>query len=90
MAGYHAEKSGHSSFSQSTEQLKPLTEEEKAERLKELKAKMDEKRKVQAEASKEDDKRNEIIRQQRGKAGTLAVTCVILMSHRRSKQSGRT
>ncbi|TIC19816.1 hypothetical protein E3Q12_04056 [Wallemia mellicola] len=67
LAGYHAEKSGHASFSQSTEQLKPLTEEEKAERLKELKAKMDEKRKAQAEASKEDDKRNEIIRQQRGK-----------------------
>lgn len=50
---------------------------------------MDEKRKAQAEASKEDDKRNEIIRQQRGKVGTLAVTCVILMSHRRNKQSER-
>ncbi|TIB31916.1 hypothetical protein E3P84_02726 [Wallemia ichthyophaga] len=67
LAGYHAEKSGHASFSQSTEEIKPLTEDEKAERLQQLKSKMDEKRKVQAEAGKEDDKRNELIRVQRGK-----------------------
>lgn len=69
LAGYHAEKSGHASFSQSTEEIKPLTEDEKAERLQQLKSKMDEKRKVQAEAGKEDDKRNELIRVQRGKVG---------------------
>ncbi|TIA87262.1 hypothetical protein E3P99_03296 [Wallemia hederae] len=67
LAGYHAEKAGHASFSQSTEEIKPLSEHEKAERLQQLKAKMDEKRKVQAEANKEDDKRNELIRVQRGK-----------------------
>ena len=73
LAGYHAEKSGHSNFSQSTEAIKPLTEEEKAQRLTELKAKMEEKRKKQAEDSKIEDKQNEFIRQQRGKVGVTSL-----------------
>lgn len=35
LASFHAEKSGHTNFEESTEELKPLTEEEKKERLEE-------------------------------------------------------
>lgn len=34
-ASFHAEKSGHTNFEESTEEIKPLTEEEKKERLQE-------------------------------------------------------
>lgn len=33
LAMYHAEKSGHEDFSESSEEIKPLTEEEKKQRL---------------------------------------------------------
>lgn len=36
LAQYHSTKSGHTEFEESTEELKPLTEEEKAEKLKEV------------------------------------------------------
>lgn len=36
MASYHSTKSGHTEFEESTEELKPLTEEEKAQKLEEV------------------------------------------------------
>ncbi|GAA5852423.1 hypothetical protein JCM3766R1_001884 [Sporobolomyces carnicolor] len=67
LAQFHGTKSGHTSFEESTEEIKPLTEEEKAEKLKELKAKMEEKRKVQAKKDAEEAKANEAIRRKGGK-----------------------
>jgi len=92
LASYHSTKSGHTNFEESTEELKPLTEEEKAEKLREvrpsrsvnfafhapaadgrplarsqLRAKMDEKRRIQAKLDAEENKRNEEIRRKSGK-----------------------
>ncbi|GAA5900835.1 hypothetical protein JCM8208_004623 [Rhodotorula glutinis] len=67
LASYHSTKSDHTNFEESTEELKPLTEEEKAEKLRELRAKMDEKRRVQAKLDAEENKRNEEIRRKSGK-----------------------
>ncbi|GAA5931123.1 uncharacterized protein JCM15063_002549 [Sporobolomyces koalae] len=67
LAQFHGTKSGHSSFEESTEEIKPLTEEEKAEKLKELRIKMEEKRKVQAKKDAEEAKANEAIRRKGGK-----------------------
>ncbi|KAF2198525.1 hypothetical protein GQ43DRAFT_443262 [Delitschia confertaspora ATCC 74209] len=61
-AEFHASKSGHVNFAQSTEEIKPLTEEEKAARLEEMKAKLAAKRAAQAEQDKIDRKKNEQIR----------------------------
>jgi hypothetical protein len=61
-AQFHGEKTGHEQFSESTEELKPLTEEEKAQRLQELKEKLAAKRALQSEQEKEDRKKNEQIR----------------------------
>lgn len=94
LASYHSTKSGHTNFEESTEELKPLTEEEKAEKLREvrpscpcflssavaptctkthtvprpqLRAKMDEKKKLQAKQDAEEARRNEEIRRKSGK-----------------------
>jgi preprotein translocase subunit SecD len=61
-AEFHGSKTGHENFSESTEEIAPLTEEEKKQRLEELKNKLASKRAAQAEADKEDRKRNEQIR----------------------------
>lgn len=61
-AEFHGSKSGHENFSESTEEIKPLTEEEKTARLAELKEKLALKRATQAEQDKEDRKKNEQIR----------------------------
>lgn len=61
-AEFHGTKSGHENFSESTEEIAPLTEEEKKQRLEELKEKLALKRAAQAEQDKEDRKRNEQIR----------------------------
>jgi hypothetical protein len=53
--------SGHQDFSESTEEIAPLTEQERAEKLEALKEKLKEKRAKQALADKEDAKRNEVI-----------------------------
>lgn len=66
-AQFHAEKSGHTDFAESSEELAPLTEAEKAQRLQELKAKLAEKRAAQAVADKADQKRNEEIRKKHTK-----------------------
>lgn len=39
-AEFHASRSGHENFEESTEEIKPLTEEEKKQKLEELRAAM--------------------------------------------------
>lgn len=51
---YHAAKSNHSSFSESSEEKKPLSEEEKKEQLKKLEEKMRAKRLEREEKEKKD------------------------------------
>ncbi|KIK57105.1 hypothetical protein GYMLUDRAFT_204361 [Collybiopsis luxurians FD-317 M1] len=67
LANYHAEKSGHDQFEESTEEVKPLTEEEKKEKLAELRAKMAEKRSRQSIQDAADAKANENLRRKAGK-----------------------
>ncbi|KAF9269301.1 hypothetical protein L218DRAFT_953866 [Marasmius fiardii PR-910] len=67
LANFHAEKSGHDQFEESTEEIKPLTEEEKKERLAELRAKMAEKRAHKAVEDAAEQKANEAIRRKAGK-----------------------
>ncbi|KAL7622968.1 hypothetical protein AAE478_006647 [Parahypoxylon ruwenzoriense] len=62
-AEFHANKSGHTDFAESTEEIAPLTEEEKKKRLEELRERVKAKKAGQAEVDKEDHKRNEQIRQ---------------------------
>jgi hypothetical protein len=52
--------SGHENFSESTEEIAPLTEEEKKQRLEELRTKMAEKKARQAILDKEEQKANEV------------------------------
>ncbi|KAK7555802.1 ubiquitin-related domain-containing protein [Phyllosticta citricarpa] len=59
---FHANKSGHANFEESTEVLKPLTEEEKKAKLENLRAKLAVKRAGQAEQDKLDKAKNDEIR----------------------------
>lgn len=59
-AEFHASKSQHVDFAESTEEIAPLTEEQKEERLAELREKLAAKRAVQSEQDKVDKKRNEV------------------------------
>ncbi|CAK7222706.1 hypothetical protein SCUCBS95973_004936 [Sporothrix curviconia] len=61
-AEFHASKSGHTDFAESTEEIAPLTEAEKQARLEELRQRLKEKRANQAVADREDQKKNEKIR----------------------------
>ncbi|KAI9371558.1 hypothetical protein BJX61DRAFT_20745 [Aspergillus egyptiacus] len=61
-AEFHASKTEHVDFSESTEEVAPLTEEEKKARLQELREKLAAKRAGQSEQDKIDKKRNEEIR----------------------------
>ncbi|TDZ33490.1 UBX domain-containing protein 1 [Colletotrichum spinosum] len=61
-ASYHATKTDHTDFSESTEEIAPLTDEQKAVKLAELREQLKEKKAKQAEVDKEDAKRNEQIR----------------------------
>ncbi|KAJ5638440.1 UBX domain protein [Penicillium herquei] len=58
-AEYHASKTQHVDFSESTEEIAPLTEEQKQQRLTELRERLAAKRAVQSEQDKVDQKRNE-------------------------------
>ena len=51
-AEYHANKSGHENFSESRDEIKPLTEEEKAAKLAELKEKAAARQQLKAEEEK--------------------------------------
>ncbi|XP_074108911.1 UBX domain-containing protein 1 [Cotesia typhae] len=64
---YHATKSGHDSFSESLEEKKPLTEEEKKEKLKQLEEKIRQKRKEREELEKQESLEKEKIRIKSGK-----------------------
>jgi len=66
-AEFHASKSGHSDFSESTEEIKPLTEEEKKQKLQDLREKLAAKRAVLSEQDKIDAKRNEQISRKKTK-----------------------
>ena len=52
--------SEHTDFSESTDEIAPLTEEEKKARLEELREKLKQKRENQSVQDKEDAKRNEV------------------------------
>ncbi|KAJ7708813.1 DNA-binding protein [Mycena rosella] len=67
VAQFHAEKSGHDQFEESTEEIKPLTEEEKKEKLAELRQKMIEKREKKAIEDAKEQKVSETIRRKAGK-----------------------
>jgi hypothetical protein len=59
-AEFHASKTEHVDFSESTEEIAPLTEEDKKARLQELREKLAAKRAGQSEQDKIDKKRNEV------------------------------
>ncbi|KAI0741818.1 ubiquitin-related domain-containing protein [Daedaleopsis nitida] len=67
LANYHAEKSGHDQFEESTEEIKPLTEEEKQQKLAELREKMAAKRAVKAKEEAKETIANEAIRRKAGR-----------------------
>jgi len=64
---FHASKTNHSNFSESTEEKKPLTAEEKAEQMRLLEEKLKQKRKEREEREKQDDLEREKSRVQMGK-----------------------
>lgn len=64
---YHAMKSGHSNFSESTEEKKPLSDEEKKEQMKRLEERLKEKRKEREAKEKEEELEREKIRIRSGK-----------------------
>jgi len=70
LANFHAEKSGHDQFEESTEEIKPLTEEEKQQKLADLRDKMSEKRAKKAAEEAKEAKANELIRRKAGKEAT--------------------
>ncbi|KAI0664489.1 ubiquitin-related domain-containing protein [Cubamyces menziesii] len=67
LANYHAEKSGHDQFEESTEEIKPLTEEEKKQKLAELKERLAAKRAAKAKEEAKESLANEAIRRKAGK-----------------------
>ena len=103
LANFHAEKSGHDQFEESTEEvrfvsfcctnnfidevfilkIKPLTEEEKSQKLAELRDKMAEKRVRKAAEEAKEAKANELIRRKAGK-----VRLTLGPTHRTSNQYG--
>ncbi|KAF4494293.1 h-caldesmon, partial [Fusarium agapanthi] len=62
LATYHATKTEHTDFSESTEEIAPLTEDEKKAKLEQLRERLAAKRALQSVKDKEDHKRNEQIR----------------------------
>lgn len=68
----HATRTGHQNFAESTEAIKPLTDEEKKEKLAEIKARMAEKRAARELAEVEDRKQAEKIRRKAGQEVTQA------------------
>ena len=82
-AEFHASKSGHVDFAESTEEVTPLTEEEKKAKLQELRDKLQAKREGMSEQDKIDKKRNEV-------GGSLrSMTFMKLPTCHRRKSGGR-
>lgn len=73
-AEFHASKTQHVDFSESTEEIAPLTEEQKKERLTELREKLAAKRAVQTDQDKADQKRNEVCHQRLGERPQLTIS----------------
>lgn len=72
LANFHAEKSGHDQFEESTEEIKPLTEEEKKQKLAELRQRMQEKKAAKAVEEAKEARANEMIRRKGGQdMGTI-------------------
>ncbi|XP_033225199.1 UBX domain-containing protein 1 [Belonocnema kinseyi] len=69
---FHATKSGHDQFSESTEEKKPLSEEEKKEQLRKLEEKLKEKRREREEKEKQEAFERERLRIRSGKEMTEA------------------
>ncbi|KAF4569543.1 hypothetical protein EYR40_008520 [Pleurotus pulmonarius] len=67
LANFHAEKSGHDQFEESTEEIKPLTEEERVQKLAELREKLAQKRALKAVEEAKEAKANEALRRKSGK-----------------------
>nr|XP_031859487.1 uncharacterized protein CI109_005135 [Kwoniella shandongensis]KAA5526559.1 hypothetical protein CI109_005135 [Kwoniella shandongensis] len=65
-ASFHAERSGHDQFEESTEEIKPLTEEEKKAKLADLREKLAAKRAVQSKEQEKENKANEALRRKAG------------------------
>ena len=59
-AEFHASKTGHVDFAESTKEIAPLTEVEKQARLEELRKKLAEKRASGSEQDRMDKKKNEV------------------------------
>lgn len=59
-AEFHASKSQHVDFSESTEEIAPLTEDQKKQKLQELRERLAAKRSVQQVQDKADEKKNEV------------------------------
>jgi hypothetical protein len=66
-AQIHAERTQHQNFTESTDQIKPLTEEEKIEKLAMLKERLAAKRAMKAEEEKEENKQREKVRRKTGR-----------------------
>jgi len=66
-AEFHAVKTGHQNFAESTEAIKPLTEEEKKAKLEELKQRLKEKRLMKQKEEQEYEKQKEKVRRRTGK-----------------------
>ncbi|XP_070578908.1 UBX domain-containing protein 1-like [Ptychodera flava] len=66
----HAARTGHQNFSESTEEIKPLTEEEKKEQLARLEAKMKQRRLEKAEQEKKEAIEKEKMRRKQGQSLT--------------------
>ncbi|XP_013421616.1 UBX domain-containing protein 1-A [Lingula anatina] len=66
-AEMHAARTGHASFSESTEEIRPLTEEEKKAQLERLKEKIKQKRVEREEQEKREQLEREKMRRQSGK-----------------------
>ncbi|USW58308.1 Putative UBX domain, UBA-like superfamily, Zinc finger C2H2-type, Ubiquitin-associated [Septoria linicola] len=66
-AQFHAEKSGHTDFAESTEEIAPLSPEEAKAKLAELRAKAAERKAKQAVEEKKEQRRNEEIRKKHTK-----------------------
>ncbi|KAI9480540.1 MAG: ubiquitin-related domain-containing protein [Benjaminiella poitrasii] len=71
-AELHATRTGHQNFAESTEAIKPLTEEEKKQKLEDLKARMAEKRAAREQQKIEERKQAEKIRRKAGQEITNA------------------
>lgn len=64
---FHAAKSGHDNFSESTEEKKPLTEEEKKEQLAKIEAKLRQRRLEREAREKQEELEREKVRIKSGK-----------------------